>query len=150
MKDHKRSMLERAEHYIYLGAGYILVVAAAGLLAAAVAESIETVREGHFADGIVHLLDRVLLALMLAEIIYTVGRIAKTLKLEVTPFLIVGIIAAVRRMLIITAGSASHVDLKDPHFQAVLAELTLLALIVFLLAWAIRLLAGAEPPAPGG
>ncbi len=137
-----RTLLDRAEHYIYLGAGYILVAAAAGLLAAAVIETVQTIREGHFAEGIVHLLDRVLLALMLAEIIYTLGRIAKTLKLEVTPFLIVGIIAAVRRMLVITAESSSHVDLQDPHFQAVLAELTLLAFMIFLLAWAIRLLAG--------
>ncbi len=136
----KPNILERSEHYIYLGAGYILVAAAAGLLLAAVVESAQRIHEGHFAGGIVHLLDRVLLALMLAEIIYTVGRIAKTQKIEVSPFMVVGIIAAVRRMLIITAESASHADLQDSHFQAVLAELALLAIIVFLLAWAIRIL----------
>jgi uncharacterized membrane protein (DUF373 family) len=86
------------------------------------------------------LLDRVLLALMIAEIIYTVGRIARTQKLEVTPFLIVGIIAAVRRMLIITAESTEHMDFSNPAFQAAFAELGLLAFIIFLLAWAIRLL----------
>jgi len=77
---------------------------------------------------------------MLAEIIYTVGRIAKTQELEVAPFLIVGIIAAVRRMLIITAGRTEHVDLANSHFQAVLAELGLLALIIVILAWAMRLI----------
>ena len=139
-KTDELGLLERSEHYIYLAAGYILLVAAGGLLAAAVIETLQTVWEGHYTEGIVHLLDRVLLALMLAEIIYTVGRIAKTQQLEVTPFLIVGINAAVRRMLIITAGSTEHVDLSDPHFQAILAELALLSLIIFLLAWAIRLL----------
>jgi len=68
----------------------------------------------------VHLLDRVLLALMPAEIIYTVGRISRTQMLETEPFLIVGIIAAIRRMLIITAEGAGHIDLTDPVFQALL------------------------------
>jgi uncharacterized membrane protein (DUF373 family) len=67
--------------------------------------------EGSYVAGMMHLLDRVLLALMLAEIIYTVWRITRTRKLESEPFLIVGIIAAIRRMLIVTAESAGHVDL---------------------------------------
>ena len=99
-----------------------------------------SIMEGQYTTAMVHLLDRVLLALMLAEIIYTVGRITRTQQLETEPFLIVGIIAAIRRMLIITAESAGHPDLTNPVFQAQLAELGLLALIIFLLAWAMRLL----------
>lgn len=134
------NMLEKAEYFIYLSAGYILVIAAAGLLITAVIEMIHKILESHYAEGLIHLLDRVLLALMIAEIIYTVGRIARTQKLEVTPFLIVGIIAAVRRMLIITAESTENMDFSNTAFQAAFAELGLLALIIFLLAWAIRLL----------
>ena len=137
---HSSSLLERAEHYIYLAAGYILVIAAAGLLVAAVIEMTANIIAGDYTGAIVHLLDRVLLALMLAEIIYTVGRILRTQQLETEPFLIVGIIAAIRRILIITAESAGHVDLSDPKFQAVLAELGLLAIMIFMLAWAINLL----------
>ena len=137
--DHSR-LLERAEHYIYLAAGYFLVIAAAGLLLNAVGEMIHEIMQGSYVKAMVHLLDRVLLALMLAEIIYTVGRITRTQKLETEPFLSVGIIAAIRRMLIITAESAGHVDLTDPFFQAILVELALLAVIIFLLAWAMRLL----------
>ena len=132
--------LERAEHYIYLAAGYILVFAAAGLLVAALIEMGGSIMEGKYTTAMVHLLDRVLLALMLAEIIYTVGRISRTQTLETEPFLIVGIIAAIRRILIITAESTGHFDLGDPVFQALLAELGLLALIIFLLAWSMRLL----------
>lgn len=134
------SRLERAEHYIYLAAGYILVFAAAGLLVAAIIEMAGSIMEGKYTTAMVHLLDRVLLALMLAEIIYTVGRISRTQMLETEPFLIVGIIAAIRRMLILTAESTGHVVITDPVFQALLAELGLLALIIFLLAWAMRLL----------
>ena len=138
-KDHT-GLLERSEHYIYLAAGYILVIAAAGLLVTAVIEMGGKIFEGNYAGAMVHLLDRVLLALMLAEIIYTVGRIARTQQLETEPFLIVGIIAAIRRMLIITAESAGHIDIADPMFQAILAELGLLALIILLMAWAMRLI----------
>jgi uncharacterized membrane protein (DUF373 family) len=138
-KDHT-GLLERSEHYIYLAAGYILVIAAAGLLVTAVIEMGGKILEGNYAAAMVHLLDRVLLALMLAEIIYTVGRIARTQQLETEPFLIVGIIAAIRRMLIITAESAGHIDIADPMFQAILAELGLLAVIILLMAWAMRLI----------
>ena len=100
--------------------------------------------KGSYVKAMVHLLDRVLLALMLAEIIYTVGRITRTQQLETEPFLIVGIIAAIRRMLIITAESAGHVDLTDPFFQAILAELALLSLIILMLAWAMRLIRNRE------
>ena len=138
--DKHTRQLERAEHYIYLAAGYILVLAAAGLLVAALIETSSSIIEGEHTTAMVHLLDRVLLALMLAEIIYTVGRITRTQKLEVEPFLIVGIIAAIRRMLIITAESAGHADITNAVFQAQMAELGLLALIIFLLAWAMCLL----------
>jgi uncharacterized membrane protein (DUF373 family) len=134
------TLLAKAEHYIYLAAGYILVVAAAGILVVAVVEVAEPVLAHRYTEAIIHLLDRVLLALMLAEIIYTVGRIVQTQQLETEPFLIVGIIAALRRILILTAEGASHVDLHDPRFLGTLAELGLLALIILLLVWAIYLL----------
>ena len=139
-QEENTSRLDRAEHYIYLAAGYILVFAAAGLLVAALYEMAGSIMAGEYTSAIIHLLDRVLLALMLAETIYTVGRIARTQQLETEPFLIVGIIAAIRRMLIITAESAGHTNLTDPVFQAQMTELGLLALIIFLLAWAMKLL----------
>ena len=66
-------------------AGYILVIAAAGLLVAAVVEMASTIIAGEYTLAIIHLLDRVLLSLMVAEIIYTVGRIVQTHELETGP-----------------------------------------------------------------
>ena len=42
------------------------------------------------------------------------------------------------RAVIIT--DAGHIDIADPMFQAILAELGLLALIILLMAWAMRLI----------
>ena len=71
-------------------------------------------------SALLQLLDRTLLVLMLAEIIYTVRSIARRRRLEAEPFFIVAIIAAIRRILIITAESTHNVDLQNPHFQAAL------------------------------
>jgi uncharacterized membrane protein (DUF373 family) len=134
------NILGKAEQYIYIAAGYILVIAAAGLLVAAIIEISISLKGYDYSSAIVQLLDRILLVLMLAEIIYTVQRIAHTRRLEATPFLVIGIIAAIRRMLIITAESADTVNLSDPHFQGALAELGLLAVLVLLLAISVRLI----------
>ena len=133
-------ILETAENYIYYGGGVILVVAAVGLMLSAVVESLDLALAGKSTRAVITLLDRVLLALMVAEIIYTVTSMAKKRHLDVQPFLIIGVIAAVRRMLVITAESTTHVDMTDPKFQAALVELGLLALIILLLAISFRLL----------
>ena len=132
--------LGRAESWIYLSTSFVLVLAAAGLLFFAVIDMAGMIAAGDPIQALFHLFDRALLVLMLAEIIYTVRRIAQKQRLEVTPFLIVGIIAAVRRMLIITAESTRHIDIQDAAFQAALLELGLLALIILALALAMRLI----------
>lgn len=133
-------VLERAEHYIYVATAFVLVLAAAGLLVASVLQMGVQVIAGDYVGGLLHLLDRALLVLMLAEIIYTVRRIARRKRLEAEPFFVVAIIAAIRRMLVITAESTTHIDLSDPTFQAALAELGLLAVIILALAAAMRLI----------
>jgi uncharacterized membrane protein (DUF373 family) len=140
MSDEKPALLERAEHSIYLATAFILVLAAAGLLAAAVYEVILSIVGGDYDQALLHLLDRALLVLMLAEIIYTVRRIAHRKRLEAEPFFIVAIIAAIRRILVITAESAENINLEDPTFQAALVELGLLAMIIVALAVAMRLI----------
>ena len=133
-------LLERAENLIYTATAFILVFAAAGLLAVGVYEMVLSVLTGDYIGGLLHLLDRSLLVLMLAEIVYTVRRIALKEHLQAGPFFVVGIIAAIRRILVITAESAQHVDLHDPTFLAAMAELALLAAIVVALAAGMRLL----------
>lgn len=137
-------VLEHAEQYIYAATSFILVVAAGGLLVGAVIEMISMIVARDYIRSLLHLLDRALLVLMLAEIIYTVRRISSRRRLVVEPFFIVGIIAAIRRMLVITAESTEHMNLNDPTFLAALAELGLLAAIILALAVAMRLI----PKAP--
>lgn len=136
----RAAVLEKAEHYIYLATAILLVIAAATLLVSAVIEGVIEVLAGEADAALLHLLDRALLVLMLAEIIYTVRSVARRHRLEVEPFFIVAIIAAIRRILIITAESSSNVNLDDPHFQAGMVELGILAVIVLALAAAMRII----------
>lgn len=136
--------LERAEYSIYLATALILVLAAAGLLVFGVVEMALKVTKADYVGGLLHLLDRALLVLMLAEIIYTVRRIAQRKRLEAKPFFIVGIIAAIRRILVITAESTENINMTDPTFQAALVELGLLAAIILALAAAMRLIPRTE------
>ncbi len=144
MADHKPLVAARvlgtAERYIYLIAGYVLVVAAAALLLEAVVEMSHLFWQRDYNAAMTHLLDRVLLALMLAEIIYTLERIAHTRRLEVRPFLVIGIIAAVRRILVITAESVGETDLGNGAFQGTLVELGLLTGIIALLTLSLYVL----------
>jgi hypothetical protein len=133
-------LLEQAEHHIYLTAGFILVIAAAGLILIGVVEMIGFVVDGDYIRAMIQLLDRILLVLMVAEVVYTIGRITRTQMLEVAPFLIVGTIAAVRRILIITAETTGHFKIDDPTFQAAMAEMVVLAIMIFLFAIAMRML----------
>lgn len=139
-------LLERSETLIYIATALILIGAAGALLLLALSETVARVSEGAHMEALLNLLDRSLLVLMLAEIIYTVRRIARTHRLEAEPFFIVAIIAAIRRMLVITAESTAHINLEDPTFQAALAELGLLALIILALAGGMRLIRRPERP----
>jgi len=137
-------VLQGAETAIYLFAGFLIAAGAALLLLTTLVEGVENLLKGHYHEVALTLLDRVLLALMLAEILYTLVRFAREGSLEATPFLIIGIIAAVRRVLVLTAEAVEKFDLADPAFMAVLAELALLALLVLAFAVAIRLVRSGE------
>lgn len=63
--DDRISRLERTEHDIRLAAGYILVFAAAGLLDAALIEMVGSTIDGKCTTALLHLPDRVLLALII-------------------------------------------------------------------------------------
>ncbi|MFN3368610.1 MAG: phosphate-starvation-inducible PsiE family protein [Thermus sp.] len=139
MKRDAYRVLQLTETVIYLFAGFLIAAGAAVLLLSTLVEGTRHLLHGDYHEVALALLDRVLLALMLAEILYTLLRFAKEGSLEATPFLVIGLIAAIRRILVLTAEAVEKFDLADPAFMAVLAELGLLSLMVVALALAMRL-----------
>ncbi len=94
---------------------------------------------GQLRDQAIDILNSTLLVMMIMEIVYTVTLSIESHKLVAEPFLIVGAIAAIRRMLVITAQSTS-IETNIPAFQNTLLELALLAVTIILIAWAIYIL----------
>jgi len=73
------------------------------------------------------------------EIVYTVAISLRSHTLNAEPFLIIGVIAAIRRMLVITATS-TQAEAQPEQFHNMLIELGLLAATVVALAAAIAIL----------
>ena len=84
---------------------------------------------------------------MLAEIIHTVGISLRKGVLVVEPFLIVGVIAAVRRMLIITAELAVPEKDETEIFRLMMLELGILTATILALSFGIFLLRRRSPQA---
>ena len=122
--------LGRAERIVLTLIAVVLVVLAILLLGSSVVSMVQSVRDGTVRDLAIDILDGVLLVMMTMEIVYTVTLSLQSHKLVAEPFLIIGIIAAIRRTLVITAES-TKLELTNPDaFRSTLIELALLALIV--------------------
>ena len=98
-------------------------------------------------DLVLRVLDQLLVVLMLVEILHTVRISIRSHTLVTEPFLVVGPIASIRRILVITleAATLTKPDIKwTPEgariFHATMIELGLLGLLVFVLVYCITLL----------
>ena len=107
---HAEELAERAPAVVLIAERWISIVIAAFLiLAALLALVVAGVRlaQGLLHDGldarlIVIVVDHLLLVLVLVEILHTVRQSIEARELRAEPFLIVGLIATVRRILLVT------------------------------------------------
>ena len=128
------------EHWITIGIGAVLIVATLLLLSGTLAGVLEAVRHWPVTDNIFLIVDKLLFTLMLVEILHTVRQSITSDQIPVEPFLIVGLIACVRRILIVTVDTANQSGVKDPvHFQQAMIELGVLGSLVLVLIVSIYL-----------
>lgn len=139
MQERVEKALSSAEDTIYIATAVVLIVAAVTLLVFSVFTFFDGF-SGHISKRISILLDGLLLVLMLVEILHTVGIFLKKRKLVIEPFLAVGIIAAIRRVLIITAEQVHPTPEHAAAFRMTMLELGLLAAMVLSFVFCIFLL----------
>ncbi len=126
------------ESILYGIVGLFLIVAAGFVLVGTVQSVIHAVQDGSDAAEIgVIVLDRILLTLIVAELAYSLRYVMQTHEITAEPFLFIGLIATVRRILIVTAEFESPTPNVD--VTSLLYELGLLALLTLGLAAAIFL-----------
>ena len=128
-----RTLITRAfaavEDLVYIGLGVLLAGSAIGLLVTTIAHFGSSIFAGDFASQIIPLLDRILLILLIVELLYTVQVSFQQHAVSPEPFLLVGLIAAIRRVLIITA-EFGHAGGQAPPTQLVPELAVLSALLV--------------------
>jgi uncharacterized membrane protein (DUF373 family) len=130
----------RFEDVVYIGLSLLLAALAVGLLVDAGAMFFRSVTAGEFAQRVTPLLDRLLLILMVVEILYTVQVSLREHTLVPEPFLVVGLIAAIRRILVLTAEFSEMIKVGGDVFRNAMLELGLLTALVVGLVIALTLL----------
>lgn len=128
------------EDVLYVALGVLLAAGALVLLADATLTFVANLLAGTLPARMISLLDRVLLVLMFAEILYTVQVSFREHALVPEPFLVVGLIAAIRRVLVITAEFADVKETASEIFKATMVELGLLTVLSLVLVVSLVLL----------
>src|SRR6202163_1956831 len=135
---HAAQILGTSESVVLVLIGTALVLIAVLLLYSGMHDLNEAVHRGpdEIERRSIEILNTVLLVMMTMEIVYTVAISLESHTLNAEPFLIIGVIASIRRMLVITATS-TEVETHPEQFHNTLVELGLLAATVVALASAI-------------
>jgi phosphate starvation-inducible membrane PsiE len=140
LRDRIAMAFERFEDVIYVGLGLLLAFGAGALLILAVLTVFRSVGQIAGQAMVLDLLDRSLLILMFVELLYTVQVSFRSHVLRPEPFLVVGLIAAVRRILVVTAEFAHMMEKSDAVFHRAMLEVGLLTLMVMALVFGLWLL----------
>jgi uncharacterized membrane protein (DUF373 family) len=129
-----QSLLGLLEQLLYGIIALILLVTAGYVILS----NIENIFYGPLEPSIktaTSLLDGVLFIFIIAELFHTLRSIISNEKISVVPFLSIGLIAIVRRLLVLTAEGKELAG--SPLFFSFLAELGLLAVLIVALTFAI-------------
>ncbi|MBI2526254.1 MAG: hypothetical protein HYY95_17020 [Candidatus Rokubacteria bacterium] len=137
----------RVEDVVYIGLALLLAGSALALLVDGSIGFVQHLSGGTLAPRVVALLDRILLILIFVELLYTVQVSFREHALIPDPFLIVGVIAATRRVLVLTAESSELLERGQEAFQNAVIELALLIVMIVGLVVSLLLLRKRAPHA---
>ena len=132
-------LLGRLEDVVYLGIAALLVVSALVLLVVASDQLLE-VLDDLSAAPIVEVLDTLLLVFIVVELLSAVRTTVVRRELVAEPFLIVGIIASIKEIVVLSVKAAEDVG-GGEQFRDQLWQIGVLAGVVVLLgvtAWLLR------------
>ncbi len=131
------------EHIIYIVLGLLLAASALLALAGAARLLLEGLGDWQGTETVFAIMDRLLFVLMLVEILYTVRVSMQSGTLLSEPFLVVGLIACIRRILVLSleTSNLTQLDKWTPQsaglFAAAMTELGVLAGLLVVMVGAI-------------
>jgi uncharacterized membrane protein (DUF373 family) len=147
-------LFARLELAVYVALGVLLSVTALLALAGVMMLLWQGVRDWSATASIFLIIDRLLFIFMLIEILHTVRVSIRSRVLECEPFLIVGLIASIRRILVITLESSELTEKatwstqSESLFRSSMIELAVLGALVLILVVSIYLLRRGNAQSP--
>lgn len=138
VRDRAANVFGLVEDGFYVVVAFALAIAGAILFGYAVYSFVNDVRETSIASSILELLDNLLLVFIITELIHTVRAIIDEKVLLAEPFLVVGIVAAIRRLIVVSAEAKNL--LGKPQFGDAMLEIGILTGTGLLLTLAVFLL----------
>ncbi len=135
------------EDFVYIGLGLLLAVGAVILLGHAAVKFAGELMHVPLPSAVVGLLDRLLLVLMTIELLYTVQVSFREHSLVPEPFLIVGLVAVTRRILVLTAEFPAFNETSEAAFRVAMIELGVLTLMIVALVASLQMLRRRHPEA---
>lgn len=148
LREKSSDYLHFLEALLYMIVGALLAIAAGGGVIQAGVLLWGSFMGKASSDFGVQVLDQLLLVLMMIELLHTVRMSVRSQTLIMEPFLIVGMIASIRRVLVITMQAAKMTEQSQPQagetaralFQHTMIELGLLGFLILVFVFAIYLL----------
>jgi uncharacterized membrane protein (DUF373 family) len=128
------------EDIVYIGLSVMLAASALALLGLAANSFVRELLRGALPVAIIALLDRLLLVLMIVELLYTVQVAFREHALVPEPFLIVGLVATIRRILVLTAEFPELQNRGEAAFRLAMIELAVLTAMIVALVGSLRML----------
>jgi hypothetical protein len=134
------SWLTYVEDGIYLVTAALLGATAVVLIVATARDLIRSGNAAPMMQRALKALDSLLLVLMIVELLHTIRLFIVGHALVPEPFLVVALIAGVRRVLILTTEASQYIQSQPEQFRMVLREMSLLMASFLVLAVSIVVL----------
>ena len=150
LRDKTSDLFGYVEDFFYVAVAAALALVGIFYLGYAIYDFIKHVSEGGSSISflVVELLSSLLLVFIFTEIIHTIRAVIDEKILVAEPFLIVGIVAAIRRMVVL--GAEAQDLLGKPEFGDAMQELGILTATIFFLGATVFLLRKTTSSEPKG
>jgi uncharacterized membrane protein (DUF373 family) len=125
--------LSSVEDIVYVGLGLLLTIVALTLLTIALKSVVLALWNRALGGQAVDLLEQILLILLVIELLYTVQVSFHEHGLMAEPFLVVALIAVIRRVLVLTAEVPKLPGGDEVAFRHAMVELGMLTVMVLVL-----------------
>jgi uncharacterized membrane protein (DUF373 family) len=139
-------LLVVVEDIIYVSIAVLLAAGAAVLVVRSAIALVEGTLAGD-RSSLVNVLDTLLLVFIFVELLYAVRTTLKERQIVAEPFLIAGILASIKEIIVLSVAAAEDYIDKGPQFARAMVEIGVLGAVVALLAvTAVLLRAKEEKP----